>query len=303
MRLGFNLPQSGPAATPEAVARVAERAEELGYESLWVWERLIRPLEPQTPYGGTPDGSYPEAFDYHIDPLATLLYAAAHTSKVTIGTSIINMPYYNPVMLARTLTTIDVLSKGRLILGLGLGWSKDEFDATNASMRDRGSRADEFVELLKAIWTTDPVEHDGKYYTLPRSSIQPKPLQKPHPPIYLAAYSEGGLRRIATMADGWTPVGIPMEGMQPMMDGLKAMAKEAGRDVKVAVRANVNITDDDQGEGRFIFYGSLQEIQQDVEANRELGVDEIFFDVSFSADGRTENGYLKRMEQLIELAR
>lgn len=301
MRVGFNLPQSGQDAGPDAIARVAKRAEDLGYDSLWVWERLLFPVNPQTPYMGTPDGSYPDAFKSILDPIDILTFAAAHTSRVRLGTSVIDMPYYNPVTLARRLTTLDVLSGGRAIAGLGLGWSKDEHDATNASMKGRGKLADEFLQVLKAIWTTDPVEFRGKHFTVPKSTIQPKPVQQPHPPIYLAAYSESGLKRAATMADGWTPVGIPVEGMQQMAGGLKAMAKEAGRAVSIAVRANVNISEQSMGDSRFIFYGSLDEIKADVEAMRDLGADEIFFDVSFSEDGAKLDGYLKRMEQLREI--
>ena len=127
MKLGFNLPQLGPAATPEAMVRAAKRAEELGYDSLWVTDRVLFPVEPQTPYMGSPDGSLPEAYKIVLDPLESLTYVAAHTTRIALGTSILDLPYYNPVMLARRLTTLDVLSGGRLRLGLGLGWSKDEF--------------------------------------------------------------------------------------------------------------------------------------------------------------------------------
>ncbi len=122
------------------------------------------------------------------------------------------MLYYNPVMLARRLSTLDVLSNGRLRVGMGLGWSKDEFDAMGVSLGERGARADEFMAVLKAIWTSDPVEFQGKFYRIPRSIIQPKLLQKPYPPIYLAAFAPPALRRLAQWADGWNPAGIPITG-------------------------------------------------------------------------------------------
>ena len=202
MRLGFNLPQIGPAASAKALVQVAQRAEELGYDSLWVTERLLFPIEPRTPYMATPDGSLPDAYKIVFDPIETLTYVAAHTSKIALGTSVIDIPYYNPVMLARRLTTLDVLSGGRLRLGMGQGWSEDEHEAAGASLKGRGKRADEFISVLKAIWTTDPVEFKGEFYTVPKSIIQPKPIQKPHPPIYLAAYAPSALKRVATMADG-----------------------------------------------------------------------------------------------------
>ena len=301
MRIGFNLPHGGPAASPEALVRVAKRAEELGYDSLWVWERVLYPVDPQTPYMATPDGSYPDVFKANFDPLETLTFAAAHTSRIALGTSVINLPYYNPVMLARRLTTLDVLSGGRLRVGLGQGWSQDEFDAVGVSMKGRGKRADEFLSVLKAIWTTDPVEFHGEFYQLPKSIIQPKPVQKPHPPIYLAAYTPSGLKRVATMANGWSPVGVPLNGMKEMMEGVKGMAQQAGREVEVVVRANINVTEQALGGERFDFYGSLDEIKADITAAKELGVDELHFDPSFSPDGTSVDGFLKRMEQLREL--
>ena len=125
----------------------------------------------------------------------------------------LDIPYYNPVMLARRLTTLDFLSNGRLQVGLGLGWSKDEMDAAGADMKQRGAMADEFLQVLKAIWTTNPVEFHGRFYQIPNSYINPKPVQQPHPPIYLAAFAPPAMKRLATMANGWNPVAIPLEGM------------------------------------------------------------------------------------------
>jgi probable F420-dependent oxidoreductase len=304
LRIGYGLPESGPAAGPEALVQVAQRAEELGFESLWVWERLLFPVEPQVPYVATPDGSYPEVFKRVLDPLDTLTFVAAHTKRAALGTSVINMPYYNPVMLARRLTTIDILSSGRLRVGLGLGWCKDEFDVIGRPMKGLGRLADEFISVLKAVWTQDPVEFHGKLYDVPKSIIQAKPVQKPHPPIYLAAYSPGGLKRAATMANGWTPVGIPPDGMKQMFQGMQSMAKETGRDpaeVELVVRANFNFTEQPLGGARFPFYGSRDEIKADIEGTREAGAAEIIFDPSFSPDGQSVDGFLLRMEQILEL--
>ncbi len=305
MRLGFNLPQIGPAASPEAIVRVAKRAEELGYDSVWVTERLLWPSEPQTPYPASPDGSLPEVYKTVFDPLGSLTWVAGHTSRIGLGTSVLDMPYYNPVMLARRLTTLDVLSGGRLRLGLGLGWSQDEFDAVGASMKGRGKRADEFISVLKAIWTTDPVEFQGEFYQVPKSIILPKPVQKPHPPIYLAAFSPGALKRAATMANGWNPGGVPLDGMKEMTEGLKGMAQQAGRDpaeVEVVVRANFNMTEEPMGDQRPIFYGSAEQIKADIAATREIGAAELFFDPTFSPDGVSVEGFLSRMEMVRELA-
>src|SRR5213082_1004161 len=147
MRLGFALPNIGPVATPEGVSKIAQRAEALGYHSLWTVERLLWPVNPQTPYPVTPDGRLPEEYKHVLDPLDSLTYAAALTKKITLGTSVLDMPYYNPVVLARRLTSIDVLSNGRLRVGLGLGWSKDEMDAAGAELKYRGAKADEFIQI------------------------------------------------------------------------------------------------------------------------------------------------------------
>jgi probable F420-dependent oxidoreductase len=304
MRVGFNLPQIGPAASPEAIVRAAKQAEALGYDSLWVTERLLYPVKPQTPYPATPDGSLPEGYKLVLDPVETLTFAAAHTSRIALGTSVLDIPYYNPVMLARRLTTLDVLSGGRLRVGLGLGWSKDEFDAVGADPRERGRRADEFLRVLKAIWTTDPVEFHGKYYHVPRSIIGPKPIQKPHPPIYLAAYVPAALKRAATLANGWNPAGLPVGAMAQMTAQLRGMAKAAGRDpaaLEVIVRANLYVTPQPMGADRWIFSGSLEQIREDINQVRALGANELFFDPTFSPDGETLDAFLACMERIRRL--
>jgi len=171
MRIGFALPNIGPVATPEAVIAVAERAEALGHDSLWTIERLLYPVKPQRPYPVTADGSLPEVYKHALDPLESLTFAAARTRKIALGTSVLDIPYYNPVMLARRLTTLDFLSQGRVRVGLGLGWNKDEVDATGADFKQRGAMADEFLQVLKAIWTTNPVEFHGNFYQIPKSYL------------------------------------------------------------------------------------------------------------------------------------
>ena len=305
MKLGFFLPNIGPVGSPEAIIRVARRAEELGYDSLWVTERLIYPVKPQSPYPATADGSLPEGFKTVIDPLHALTFAAAHTSRIALGTSVMVMSYRNPLLLAKELTAIDVLSGGRLKLGMGQGWSKDEFDATGTSMGDRAARADEVIQVLKAVWTTDPVEFHGKFFNVPRCHIDPKPVQKPHPPIYLAAYSSAAMKRLATEADGWHPAGIPAEGMAQMMEGIRGMAREAGRkpsDLKLVVRTNLHVSPEPLGEGRWIFSGSLGEIKSDIQATRNIGADELLFDPTHSPDGASTETFLKSMERMKQLA-
>ena len=305
MRLGFNLPQMGPAASAENMVTVAKRAEELGYETLWVTERLLFPVSPRSPYPASPDGSLPDVYKTVLDPLESLTYVAAHTTKMGFGTSVLDSPYYNPVMLARRLTTLDVLSNGGLRLGMGLGWSEDEYEASGAAMTKKGKRADEFIGVLKAIWTTDPSQFSGEFYKLASSTILPKPVQKPHPPIFLAAYSPGAMKRVATFADGWLPAGVPIPAMKEMWEGIKGMAKQAGRnpdDLDIVVRANLMLMDSPAGDDRFAFMGSSDQIKSDIEACREMGALEVGFDPSFEEAGQTVDGFLKRMDQMRELA-
>lgn len=304
MRVGFILPNIGPLASPEMLVQAAQKAEALGYDSLWVTERLLYPVKPQTPYPASADGSLPAGYKHALDPLEALTFVAARTSKVALGTSVLDMPYYNPVLLARRLTTLDVLSGGRLRVGFGIGWSKDEFDAVGVPFADRGRRADEFLQVLKAIWTTDPVEFHGRYYQVPRSLIGPKPVQKPHPPIYLAAFVPQALKRAAVYANGWNPVGIPAEGMAKMMAQLREMAKAAGRDpaaMEVVVRANIHVTQEPLGADRWIFSGSLDQVRADIEKVRAVGVQEVFFDPTFSPDGETADAFLACMARIRKL--
>jgi probable F420-dependent oxidoreductase len=246
VKLGFGLPMAGPSATPDGIVSVARRAEELGYDSLWTWERLIVPVQPQTPYIGAADGSYPDHFSRTMDPFDVLTFAAAHTSSMRLGTSVAVMGHYHPLTFARRCATIDVLSGGRLDVGLGQGWSKDEHDVMGVAMKDRARRADEFIGLIKKAWTEKVVEFHGKFFQVPPCYIDLKPVQHPHPPIYLAAFSPGAMKRIATSANGWTPIGVPIPAMAEILRGIKGMASAAGRDpgeIKLAVRANVHITE------------------------------------------------------------
>lgn len=300
MRFGFALPQLGSAVGPEALDSVAKRAEELGFDSLWVLDRILWPVNPRAPYP-IGDGSLPAKYKSVLDPLETLTFTAARTRRVALGTSVLNLPWYNPVLLARQLTTLDVLSAGRLRVGFGMGWSPDEYEAAGTAWQERGKRADELLQALKKIWTTDPVEFQGKYYRIPKSIIDPKPVQKPHPPIYMAAYTPSAMKRVATEANGWFPVGIPLSGIGAMFEGIKAMSKEAGRNssaLELIVRANIEIHSAAIEKDRVDFTGTLGQIAEDIKTTQKLGAAEIVLDVQFSPGVETASDIVARMEQL-----
>jgi alkanesulfonate monooxygenase SsuD/methylene tetrahydromethanopterin reductase-like flavin-dependent oxidoreductase (luciferase family) len=167
-------------------------------------------------------------------------------------------------------------------------------------MKVRGPRADEFLQVLKKIWTTEPVEHHGRFFSVPKSHIGPKPAQKPHPPIYLAAYTPAAMKRVATMADGWNPGGIPIDGMKQMFAGMQQMAKEAGRDpseLKMIVRANLFITERPIEKDRFIFVGSVEQIREDIAACEKIGAEEVFLEIGFTPGGQSLSHWEKLLDE------
>jgi probable F420-dependent oxidoreductase len=304
MRIGFALPQIGPQATPDTLVRAAGRAEALGYDTLWVLERQLYPLRPRSSYWGTTDGSLPEPYQHVFAPLETLAFVAAYTSHIGLGTSVLDMPFHNPLILARQLATLDQLSEGRLRVGLGLGWSEDEFEAIGATFKDRGRRVDEFIRVLETVWADNPVAFEGEFFRIPSSIVLPKPVQQPHPPLYLAAFAPSAIARVGRLADGWNPARIPADEMSRTMDTIRATARAAGRDpdrLELIVRANLEVTPAPLGEGRAIFSGSLAEIEYDISAVHALGATELFFDPSFSPDCRTAEDYFRHLERIPQL--
>ena len=203
MKVGLVVPQFGINATKENLVRFIHLAEREGFESLWVYHRMLYPIDPQQGYG-TPDKSqWPEYFKNILDPLTTLAFTAANTSKVKLGSCIIDMVFHNPVTLAREFTTIDILSEGRVICGFGIGWSKDEYLAANIPYEKRGERANEILQAMKKIWTDDIVEFNKEFYKIPKSIIDPKPIQKPHPKILLGGFSPKTFERMIRYGCGY----------------------------------------------------------------------------------------------------
>jgi probable F420-dependent oxidoreductase len=271
--LGFAVPVSGSWATPDNFVHVARRAEELGYSSLWTFQRLLSPVEGDAP---VLDPQYRRVHD----PLITLAYLAGRTTTVRLGVAVVNMPYYAPVVLAKLLTTLDHVSGGRLDVGLGIGWLPQELEAVGVPAAQRGARAVEYLRALRAIWSQDVVEHDGDFYRVPRSRIDPKPLQRPHPPLFLGATAEPALRRAGRLADGW----ISSSRMDPTridepIGVIRKAAADAGRDpdaLRFVCRGVVKV-----GAPRAPLAGSYDEIRGDLAELAAKGVTETFVDLNF----------------------
>jgi probable F420-dependent oxidoreductase len=301
MRSGLILPSLGAGVGPDELVRAAQRADQLGYANLWVAERLLYPVAPRSPYPVTPDGSLPAFYKQALTPIETLTYVASQTRRIGLGTSVLLMPLHNPVMLARQLATLDLLSGGRVRVGLGQGWSLDEREAGGGATSQLGARADEYVQVLKTIWTTDPAAFAGEHFILPKSVLQPKPLQQPHPPIYMAGYVPSALARVGRLSDGWMPSGVPLAAIGPMMDQVRQQALEVGRDpeaLELLVWAFLDIQDRPAGEGRADFVGSLEEIQRDIATARRLGVSELIFAPGYGTGELSLETYFSLLDQL-----
>ena len=317
MKVGLVLPQAGQQATRENVIQMAKNAESEGFDSLWVFERLLWPINPQTPYVATPDGSLPIEYQIMLDPLETLTYVAANTNKIALGTSVIDMLFHNPVILARRFATLDILSEGRSIAGFGIGWSKDEYQASNIPFQNRGKRADEFIQVLKRIWTDDVVEFKGKYYNIPASKIGPKPIQKPHPPVYLGGFSPNTFSRIVNYdTNGWLAVvGGPLEYLDNTIKTIKDIANKANKDpnkFKVILLAHLNVALDSKSQStslstnedqRFPFTGTIDQIGNDIKRIKQMDIDHIIFGYVFVPIGRDVNKILDLTKQLAKFAR
>jgi probable F420-dependent oxidoreductase len=284
MRFSIAAPQTGALATLEAVAHVAALAESLDVDGLWVIDRILLPLAPRDPYPATPDGSLSPQFERVLDPLSVLTFVAARTERVRLGTGVLVAPWYAPALLARTLASVDVLSGGRLDVGLGVGWSSDELAAVGVP-GGVGARLDEVIEVLHHAWADEIVEHHGASATIAPSRIGLKPVQRPRPPLYLSAYSPSAMARVAQHADGWLPAGLPLDAMTAMWTAILQMTADAGRDpsvMQLIVRANCFTLQRQPERDRVLFQGDARQLAADVRRCRDLGVDEVVLDLQFT---------------------
>lgn len=312
LKIGILLPLAGQQATRGNIIQTAKLAEQEGFDSLWVFERLLWPLNPQTPYPGTPDGSLPIEYQKVFDPLETLTYVSANTNKISLGTAVIDMLFHNPVILARRFATLDVLSEGRAIAGLGIGWSKDEYQASNIPYGNRGKRADEFIQALKKIWTEDIVEFKGEYYNIPASKIGPKPIQNPHIPIYLGGFSPNTYSRIVNYdANGWLGlVGGPLEYLENTIKAIKDIANKANKDPNIFNIILLTYPDIDDSKNRstnevqrFPLTGTIDQIGSDIKRIKDMRIEHIIFAYNFIPSGRDVDNMIDKTKQLSKFAK
>ena len=310
MKVGLFLPQVGEHVNTENILYVATEAEKEGIDSLWLLERLLWPIKPQTPYVASADGSLPAVYQNVLDPLTTLAYVAAVTERISLGTSVVDMFFQNPVILSKRITALDILSDGRALVGLGLGWSKDEFEVSGIPYKDRGTRADEYLQVLKKIWTDDVIEFKGQFYNIPASKIGPKPVQKPHPPLLLGGFSPKTFSRIVNYANGWIGVSgfSPLEQIKQTINGLKESARKADKDpakVGIYMVSYPNIIDapSSSNETRTPMTGTIDQIGSDIEQIKGMGTDHMIFGHLFSSIGTDMKKMIDVTKQLARFAK
>ncbi len=269
MRIGFGLPVSGSWAQPENVLDVATTAERLGYHSLWTFQRLLAPS----------DGSIGPVYASVLDPVAVMGMAAAVTQRAEIGVAIVNMPFYSPALLAKQFASIDVLTRGRLVAGVGLGWLPEEFQASGVPFERRGARAEEYLHALRALWAPDPVSFEGEFYSVPPSLAQPKPVRSTLP-VLLGGEAPAALDRAGRLADGWISSSrVPPQDLHRRVNAVKEAAAKAGRDpgaLRFICRGVVL-----GGARERPLTGPLDQVAEDIQALTEQGITEVFVDLNF----------------------
>ncbi len=296
MQFGFSAPFRGPLATPSALRTIAAAADRLGYGVVSVSDHLLVPrqISPNYPYSDS--GEFAWSADGSTDCMEqfTLLsWLAAATEKVKLLTSVIVVPHRNPVFMAKSLATTDVLSEGRVIVGIGAGWMREEFEGLNLPDFDaRGRVTDEYVTIMKRLWTEQWASYDGEFFRFVEVAADPKPVQQPHPPVWVGGESMAALRRTVALGDGWYPFGTnpkfrmdSVEAFVARRDKLVAMATDAGRDPStIALAYNCAFHDESERTrpegGRLAFTGSPQQRAEDITALADAGVTTMMVNVT-----------------------
>lgn len=302
MDFGLHLPASSAAVKPEDLVRFAQQAEVLGFYCLTIADHVVVPKNISVPYPYTVDGKYPGT-GYHLETLTTMGYLMGATKRIRLATSVMILPYRNPIVTAKMLASLDVLSGGRVIVGAGVGWMKEEFENIRTeSFDERGKVTDEYIAAFRELWTSENPFFDGKYCRFSDIVFLPKPVQKPTIPIWIGGHSKHAIRRAARLGDGWHPIGgVPTIPLEPQdiaadMSLLREYAEKAGRDAKqirVALKGSLFDREKQITPGkRRRFLGSAEEVASDIRDYRAVGVDTMIFDVRRPTVGET----LERME-------
>jgi probable F420-dependent oxidoreductase len=283
VRFGFGLPHAGAAANGPDIIRFAQRAEALGFESIWSGDHLVLPVGGTTQYPYTADGSFARpSTEGFFEPYRLLSYVAAATTTIKLGMTVIILPYRNPIVQAKMLACIDVLSGGRLICGVGAGWLEKEFQVLQASYKDRGPVSDEYLEIFKILWTQDQPEFHGKFYDFVGITMYPKPVQKPSIPIWVGGHS----RRAIRYGDVWHPTRQSPDFVQAHLPYLQQEAECLGRDPReltVSLKRALHFTDIGRsGEvlsrSNNAVIGTTPEVIDDIRRCQDIGIQQLTFD-------------------------
>ena len=289
LKIGLGAPQYGSFTAPSAISGFATAVEAIGYDSLWVGDRALVPTAPRDPYPG--GGPVPEEYRTFLDPIATLSFLAHATRRMRLGTSTLNAPIYSPLLLARSLTSVDILSEGRLDIGFGLGWSSDEYEAIGVPWRGRGARMEEILDVLDHVWSGSAAEHKGALWTIPSAHIGTLPVQRPRPPVLLGGFTPATLERIGRRADGWAGVALPVPQLAYVISQIRQIAEAAGRDpdaLRTVVRVNPAVTAEDAPSDAVPHRGTVVQVSDYLLAAHAAGADEVLIDLQQTARNAEE---------------
>lgn len=284
MEIGISVPRTPDAA---GMKRFSRRAEELGFESLLLGDHLVLPTGGTNQYPYTPDGSFSRASDVPFLETMTLLgFLAACTETIKIGSTVVILPYRNPVVQAKMFASLDVLTNGRIICGVGVGWLEKEFEVLGVPYAERGPMSDEILQIFKVLWTEKNPEFHGKFFNIDGIQFYPKPVQKPHIPIWVGGHSRAALRRTAKFGDCWHTSRQTPEFVADHLPYLRQRIEMAGRDlasVSVSLKRSVHFTDIGIPEGTSqrsngALVASTQEVLDDLYSCQEIGIHQLTYD-------------------------
>ncbi len=286
MQFGLGLPHAGASAHGPSIITFAQRAEALGFESLWCGDHILLPTAGTAQYPYTADGSFPrDASVSFLETLTVLSYVASVTGRIRLGSTVIILPYRNPIVQAKVFASLDVLSGGRVICGVGVGWLEKEFDSLGVPYAERGPMSDEFLQIFRTLWTEEHPEFDGKYYRFDGMQFQPKPVQDPLP-IWIGGHSRRAIRRTIAYGHAWHPTRQTPQFVAAHLPYLRQEAEGAGRDpdsITISLKRSLHITDIGLG-GAVAFrsgnalVGTTQDIIDDAKRCRDLGIHQLTYD-------------------------